>query len=255
VGLREVTLDRLNNKGRLREVDNARSAVPAGGGTWLLRDGSYWRIPEENASGAASVALFTRGTGATATYFTQHAVPLEAADPLWFSVWGIYPQYLSQDTLKALARSPLPRDKRVGYIAQREFNRANALMPGAMALLGEMLCLLLFAYGVPLHLQLATLPAGYAAHLAMKTLYLTGEHNYLNPGVAPWATPVGLLLLCGGLMAAMEGRRRKGARLEWSDLASVFRPAVSRSGGTGAHAAPGHWLDRFRRYRNRSGAE
>jgi len=253
--LHDVTLYRLNEKGRLREVDNARSAVSAGGGGWLLQHGSYWSIPAENASGAASVALFTRGTGATAIYFDHRAVPLRAADPLWFSVWGISPQYLSQPTLRALARSPMPANRRVAFIAHLQFNRANALMPGAMALLAELLCVMLFAYGVPLHLQLATLPAGYAAHLAMKTLYLMGEHDYLSPVVAPWVTPLGLLVLSGGLLAAMEGRRRKGGRLEWRDLAPAWGGSLSRFWGTGAHAAPGHWLDRFRRYRNRPGSE
>jgi lipopolysaccharide export system permease protein len=253
--LHDMTLYRLNAKGRLREVDNARTATAMGDGNWLLRGGSYWSIPAENASGTASVALFTRGTGATATYFEERPVPLAAADPLWLSLWGIYPQYLSQDTLQALAHSPVPADRRDSYIAHLQFNRANALMPGAMALLAEMLCLMLFAHGVPLHLQLATLPAGYAAHLAMKTLFMMGEHDYLSPVAGPWATPVSLLLLSGALLGVMEGRRRKGGRLAWSDAAAAWRFAVSRLRGTDAHAAPGRRPGRFRKYRHRPGPE
>ena len=216
VVMREVTVYRLNENGRLREVDNANSAVPAGDGAWLLQQGSYWNIPAESASGPASVALFTRGTGASAIRFQQRRIAL-AANPLWLSVWGIYPQYLSQNTLQTLVAN-LNGDRRALFMARLQFNRANALMPGAMALLAEMLCMMLFVHGVPLHLQVAMIPAGYGGHLAMQTFLLMGEHDYANPVAAPWLTPIGLLLAAAGLLAAIELRRRNGGKIGWDKL-------------------------------------
>ncbi len=206
--LRDLTLYRLDENGRLSEVVNAISAVP---GTqtdrWILRQGSYWTIPPESRSGVASVPLLSRSTKENAIRFEQREINL-SIDPLWISVWGIYPEYLPQAQLAALAHGASPKDPRALFVTRYYVNYANALMPGAMALLAASLCLLLFAFDAPLGRQLAMLPVGYAGHLTMKTFILMGEDDYMNPVIAAWVAPAVLLLATGLVLLVIEYRRR-----------------------------------------------
>jgi len=212
--MHDVTLYRLNADGRVREVDKARFAVPASTpGHWILNDGSYWVMPPEGPS-TPDQLLPTQGYGVSATAFEQRSIAL-AGNPLHLSLWGIGPEYLSPDVLRALIGDVMIGDSRSLFVARLHFYYANSLMPGAMALLAAALSLMLFAHRAPLYTQLATLPAGYGGHLAMKTFVLLGEHNFIHPVVAVWFTPITLLIVSALLLAGMERRRRKGAKFDW----------------------------------------
>jgi len=218
----DVTLYRLSADGRVREVDKARSAVPASTpGYWILNDGAYWVIPPEGPLEADQLTA-TPGSEASATAFKQRAIAL-AESPLHLSLWGIGPQYLSQAVLRALIKNVTVGDSRSLFVARLQFYYANALMPGAMALLAATLSLMLFAYRAPLYAQLAALPAGYGGHLAMKTFVLLGEHDYMNPVIAAWLTPMGLLFISALLLVGIERRRRKGAKLDWEARHRIAR--------------------------------
>lgn len=206
--LRDLTLYRLDKNGRLREVDNASSAVPGlPKDTWILLNGSYWTIPAESTSGAATVPLLTRGTKASATKFSQRFVDLQLA-PITVSEWGIYLEYLTPQNLADLASATAKSEVSASYVTRLDYMYSNAAMPGAMALLAASLCFLFLANGAPLGVQLAMLPAGYVGHLAMKTFYLTGEHRYLPPLLAAWLAPAAILLVSAMLLALIQYRRR-----------------------------------------------
>ncbi len=206
--LYDLTLYRLED-GRLREVDNARSAVPAPlKGYWLLDRGTFWLVPPESTAGSRDGA--PEGSETYATAFESRQVAL-TEDALHLSVWGIYPEYLSQRTLRGLIQDATRADRAL-FVVRLQTNYANALMPGAMALLAATLSLMLFAYQAPRYTQFAVLPAGYAGHLAMKTFVLMGEHEYLNPVVAAWLSPVCLLALSALLLARTESRRHMAGR-------------------------------------------
>ena len=207
--LHDLTLYRLDKNGRLREVDNASSAIPGKTeDSWILRDGSYWAIPPESATGSAAVPLLTRGTKASAIKFSERPVDLRLA-PVMVSETGIYLEYLPPRLLAALASAAAKSGGNTSYMARLDYIYGNAAMPGAMALLAAALCFLFFSYGAPLGVQLAMLPAGYAGHLAMKTFYLMGEHEYLSPMWAAWSAPVAITLVSGMLLAVIQYRRRR----------------------------------------------
>jgi lipopolysaccharide export LptBFGC system permease protein LptF len=206
--LRDFTLYRLNDSGRLYEVITARAAKPTEEkDIWVVADGSYWEIPPQSA-GDVSV-LSSEDMKAEAIKFRERRIRLDI-DPVWIAVWGIYPEYLSQATLRTLVTRATDKDPRYNFRTRFQANYANALMPGAMALLAASLSLWLFPYAAPLSRQFLTLPFGYAGYLAMKTFALLGEFEYMPPTPAAWAAPFVLFTVSGAILALTEHRRRAG---------------------------------------------
>jgi lipopolysaccharide export LptBFGC system permease protein LptF len=123
--------------------------------------------------------------------FAERTVRLEL-DPLWLSVFGIEPQYLSMPVLRALARLDSGPASKGPYRTRLQVLYGEALLPGGMALLAASLSFLLLAYSTPPRAVVGIVFAGYLAHFGTKACLLMGQNGYMPPIMAGWLVPVAL---------------------------------------------------------------
>jgi lipopolysaccharide export LptBFGC system permease protein LptF len=217
--LRDLKIFRLDTDGHLVEVDSARSATPLPeAGRWLLHGAMTW-----HAAGSTVEASAARGEAA------DRPVSL-GLDPLWLGSFGVNPDYLPLETLRALAKPSGGAYFAGLFQTELQTRYAQALLPGGMALLAASLSLLLLGYRVRIDAMLGIILAGYAAHLAMRVFVLLGQQGYVAPVPAAWLVPVLLLAASAGLVGASEYRRRVRERAV-SAGAAVSRTNFPHGGG------------------------
>jgi lipopolysaccharide export LptBFGC system permease protein LptF len=208
--LHHLTLYKRDAAGRLTEVDTAAVAHrQPGTNLWLMRDGSFWMPEGSQASGdAAHSALAPEGAEAdTMVPFDERTVSVEL-DPLWLSVFGMEPQYLSMRVLRALARSDRGPQSKGLYRTRLQVLYGEILLPGAMALMAASLSMLLLAYGTPIKPLVGIVFVGYLAHFGTKACLLMGQNGYMPAVVAGWLIPGVLLVGTLAVFGVIERRRR-----------------------------------------------
>ena len=208
--LHHLTLYRRDAGGRLTEVDTAAVARQLPGkNLWLMRDGRFW-TPEGRPAGndaARSPVAPDDSAADTMVPFAERAVSLEL-DPLWLSVFGMEPQYLSMDVLRALAPFDRGPQSNGAYRTRLQVLYGGILLPGAMALMAASLSLLLLAYGTPGKALVGIVFVGYLAHFGTKACLLMGQNGYMAPRVAGWLVPAVLLGATLAILGVIERRRR-----------------------------------------------
>lgn len=208
--LRRLAVFKLAADGQLQEVVQAARATQIQGTSgWQLENGTVWtarplsdhrpdpRDPEEAGQGRM-------------TPFDRLVVHLNL-NPLWLSVYGIEPQYLSLPVLHALAAFDHPPQSQGMFRTRLQVLYSELALPAAMALLAASLSILLQAHRVTTRAVVGTLLAGYLAHSATKAFLVLGQNGYLSPVVAAWAVSVALLAATLGAFGL------KGARLPKAD--------------------------------------
>ncbi len=213
--LHDLTFYRLDERGQLAEVDKAAVAhqVP-GTDLWELRDGRFWTSEGEPTTEGAvgSASMPDEAGGQRMVPFAQKAIRLQL-DPLWLSVFGMEPQYLPLNVLRALARSDTGPLSTGLYRTRLQVLYGEAFLPGAMALLAASLALFLLPYRTPPRALVSILFAGYLAHAGTKACLLMGQNGYMPPIVAGWLIPTALLV---GVLATLRviERQRRGIRTQ-----------------------------------------
>lgn len=210
--LHNLTFYRRDNSGQLIEVDMAAIArhVP-GTKLWLMQDGRYWTPAGQSANDAARSSVeFGKTSGETMIPFSSRTVSLDL-DPLWLSVFGMEVQYLPLAVLTKLARVDTGPLSKGLYRTHLQVIYAEALLPGAMALLAASLCLLLLAYGTPAKAVIGIVFVGYLAHFGTKAGLLMGQNGYMPPIVAGWFVPLALLVATLVVFRIIARKRRTPA--------------------------------------------
>ena len=209
--LHHPTFYQLDARGQLTEVNIATVARQLPGtNLWLMHDGRVWSSQSEPTSDGAADPTLTLGNspGETMVPFAERTIQLEI-DPLWLSVFGMEPQYLSMPVLRALAQLDSGPASKGPYRTRLQVLYGEALLPGAMALLAASLSFLLLAYSTRPRAVVGILFTGYLAHFATKACLLMGQNGYMPPIMAGWLVPVALF---GVTLAAFRviGLRRIG---------------------------------------------
>jgi lipopolysaccharide export LptBFGC system permease protein LptF len=209
--LHHPTFYQLDARGQLTEVNIATVARQLPGtNLWLMHDGRVWSSQGEPTTDGAADPTLTLGNspGETMVPFAERTVQLEI-DPLWLSVFGMEPQYLSMPVLRALAQLDSGPPSKGPYRTRLQVLYGEALLPGAMALLAASLSFLLLAYSTRPRALVGILFTGYLAHFATKACLLMGQNGYMSPIMAGWLVPAALF---GVTLAAFRviGLRRIG---------------------------------------------
>jgi lipopolysaccharide export LptBFGC system permease protein LptF len=201
--LRDAMIYRLRPDGRLYEVVAVKEARPGSGRDfWNANGVSQWSVADGDRP----------GTGGERHAKTQEsaeiALPL---DPLWLSNFRLSPMFMPQQVLTQLADTDgLPARHR--YQTWVQVRYADMILPAGMILLATSLALLLLPYGTSFNAMVGMAVAGYAGHVSMRAFVLLGEHGYVRPAVAAWATPVAQLTAALIILAVVQ-LRRKDVRL------------------------------------------
>ncbi len=191
--LHNLTFYKRDASGQLTEVDIAAIArqIP-GTQRWLMHDGRYWTLARHLANDAArsNVDIGNRA-GETMIPFSTRTVSLDL-NPLWLSVFGMEVQYLPLAVLSTLAQADTGPLSKGLYRTHLQVVYADAILPGAMALLAASLCLLLLAYSAPAKPLIGIVFVGYLAHFGTKAGLLMGQNGYMPSIVAGWFVPTAL---------------------------------------------------------------
>ena len=207
---------RLRPDGRLYEVVAAKEARPGSGrDLWNANGVSQWSISDgDQFKGAGGERP------ATSLESAQIVLPL---DPLWLSNFRLSPMFMPQQVLTQLADTDglLVRHRYQTWVQVRY---ADMILPAGMVLLATSLSLLLLPYGASFNAMVGMAVAGYAGHVSMRAFVLLGEHGYVQPAVAAWATPVAQLVAALIILAVVQ-LRRKDVRLV---ARAAFAPQQNR---------------------------
>jgi lipopolysaccharide export system permease protein len=207
LGLRNVTIYKLDAIGHLSEVDTASLATPpSSGDQWLLHDGHYWsaKLEGQETVGAQYVIGDTREEPEVP--FQERTVSLDL-NTLWLANQGMSPQYLSMPDLRLLAHARINQRDDGSFRTRLQALYGEIALTCAMALLAASLSLFYFAYRLRPVALIVTLLAGYLAHFAARALLLMGEFGYVWPIVAGWLMPMTLFLAVGGILWWIQKRR------------------------------------------------
>lgn len=193
--LLQVDLYRLDDEGRVREVERAARAEPS-----ELAD--LWRFYD--------VVKWTRDPGDPNTLRIvgqpyQDLVPI-SLHPLAVAYMGIPAKYIPNHDLEAIAASKTVMLVGSDHAVWLEVRRANAVMPLAMALLAASMSLFAGAHRPGFAVLLACGLSGYAAYVITRVSVALGELQSLSPMVSAW-TPVVVILVAAALAQAIAVRR------------------------------------------------
>ena len=203
--LRHVIVFKLASGGELQEIDQAARATQIRDtARWQLENGTVWTAQRPSDRPGSRDA----GQGQL-TPFDRRVLELDL-DPLWLSVYGIEPQYLSLATLRRLAPFDHPPQSHGLFRTRLQTLYSELALPAAMALFAASLSILWQAHRVTGPALAGTLLAGYLAHSATKAFLVLGQNGYLAPAAAAWAVPASLLAatLCA---FALKGARSPAA--------------------------------------------
>ncbi len=204
--LRRVIFFKLDAGGELQEVDQAARATQIRDTPgWQLENGTVWTARPPSDRRTAPRDPDEAGQGRE-TQFDRRVLQLDL-EPLWLSVYGIEPQYLSLAMLHALAPFDHPPQSHGLFRTRLQTLYSELALPAAMALFAASLAILWQPHRVTAGALAGTLLAGYLAHSATKAFLVLGQNGYLTPAVAAWAVPVALLAATLGAFGL------KGARL------------------------------------------
>lgn len=193
--LRNLTIYKLDPRGRLTEVESAKEARPIPGtDDWLLTNGHYW-IGMIDASGSSrSTTVTLDGIPEEALIpFAQQKASLKIS-PQWLSQLGIGPQYLSLSVLRMLSSVNADPLARIEYRTRVQTIYADLVFPGIMAILAALLSIRAFPYRIVPRALIGVPLAGYLAHFANKAAVLMGSHGYIGPFFAAWTVPAVVLI-------------------------------------------------------------
>jgi lipopolysaccharide export LptBFGC system permease protein LptF len=206
--LRNLTIYKLDPRGRLTEVESAAEASPIPGtDDWLLKSGHYWlgAIDASGSSGPTTVTFDGVPAEALIPFAKQRASLKISA--LWLSELGIGPQYLSLPVLRALSSVNSDPLAKIEYRTRVQTIYADLLFPAIMAVLAAMLSIRAFPYRIAPRTLIVVPFAGYLAHFANKAAVLMGSHGYIGPWFAAWTVPL-VVLLCIGAIVRLSAMRK-----------------------------------------------
>ncbi len=204
--LRNVMFFARDAGGKLSEVDIAPTATwQDGTDFWVMRNGQYWNAT--NTGGVRRTVFIAKATHQTMTPFDKKAITL-SLDPLWFTWYGLQPQYIPLPVLAKLAASARVPDAHGRYETRLHVVLAEALLPGLMALLASSLAMLLLAYGIAAPVVVGIVFSGYIAHFGIKACLIMGQNGYMDPIIAGWLVPGCLFAAVTGVFLVIEAQRR-----------------------------------------------
>jgi lipopolysaccharide export system permease protein len=210
--LHHLTFFKRNTIGRVTEVDMAPIAQRLPGTeSWLMHDGYSWQAkPSKTGDGSRSEVELGSAASETMTPFVTRTITLDL-EPEWLGAFGMEPQYIPLATLRKIAASDQGPESKALYRTRLQVLYGELLLPGAMALLAALLSMMLMAYNTSLPSLVGIVFAGYVAHFGTKACLLMGQTGNMNPVLAGWLVPVGLVLVSLLLLALIE-HKRKGRR-------------------------------------------
>ena len=208
--LRNVMFFARDENGKLGEVDVAPAARwQDGTDNWVLQKGQFWKPGTKGE--VTRTVIMGKASRQTMTPFDEKAITL-AIDPLWFTWYDLQPQYIPLPVLAKLAASDRLPDAHGQYATRLHVVLAEALLPGLMALLASSLAMLLIAYRTSAPALVGIVFAGYIAHFGTKACLIMGQNGYMNPMLAGWLVPVGLIAAVTGVFAVIEIQRKKQSK-------------------------------------------
>ncbi len=177
----------LDATGRLKSVIRARLGEPIDGGyTWKLKDAATWQLGNETPPMTPFVA-------------SEATIKLEiGAIDLAYS--KIPAKYVPQEHLSTLLRQQQESATRGERAVWFHVRRANAVLPGLLALLAVSASLVVGAYRPTGAAMLALAAIGYGAHAVIKALITMGELGMLTAKTTAWAPPAVILIISVGLL-------------------------------------------------------
>lgn len=203
VVLHDVTLYRFDDAWRLIEIDTAATAVPdKNRNSWRLFNGQTWTVDWRAGSTSTGRDNPPRLRDPLTHRFSERNL-IVALDPTWVGVWGIGPEYLSSNVLTAIMKVNHDAQAHSLFQTRIELNRANATLPGAMALLASVIAVFLLPYRVQFIRVFGIGLVGYAAHLAMRIVVLFGEHGIFSPALAAWLVPFSIYVSAAVLIGVL----------------------------------------------------
>ncbi len=183
----------LDSNGRVSMVIRANIAQPIG-------SGEYWRLIESQIWTAdPSVELNQT------SYALDRIVRLNVR-PLDLAYFSIPAKYVPQSSLSAILADRIADVERGEKAVWLHLRRANAVLPGLLALLAVAASLVVGAYRPGAAAMLGLAAVGYGAHAAIKTIVTLGEVGALSAVATAWGPPALVLALSIGLLLA--GLRR-----------------------------------------------
>ena len=209
VGLRNVTIYKLDAAGHLAEVDTAALARPLAKDRWLLENGNSWQAEFTDSGNVLST---TASQVETQTPFAKRTVAMKL-DELWLRDLGLSPQYLRLGELRKLARAEIMSRDLSAYKTRLAVIFGETAFTCVMALLGAALSMLFFAYETRWVALVTVLLAGYLAHFASKAFILMGEFAYMAPFFAGWLAPLLLTMALAWTLEVIQKRRGLGVQL------------------------------------------
>jgi len=209
VGLRNVTIYKLDAEGHLAEVDTAALARPLAKDRWMLENGNSWHA---EFTDSANVLSTTASQVEAQAPFVQKTVAMKL-DDLWLRNLGLSPQYLRLGELRRLANAEIMSRDLSAYKTRLVVIFAEAAFTCVMALLGAALSMLYFAYETRWVALVTVLLAGYLAHFASKAFILMGEFAYMAPFFAGWLAPILLMIALAWTLHVIQRKRGLGVEL------------------------------------------
>jgi lipopolysaccharide export system permease protein len=187
--LRDVTVYRLTEEGRLHELISAETARPTEDvRRWAFSDGMKWQEPG-SLSAAAAEPNGPAFTERQQKRFAMELVELNL-DPVWINNFQIFAKLLPQSVLLKLAKTDIPSFPTFEYRTWVQVRYAQAFLPVVMALLACTFSMLLMRYKINWNALFRIALVGYAGHVNMKVFVMLGERGWLPAPIAAWFTPI-----------------------------------------------------------------
>ena len=214
--LRNLTIYKLDPRGRLTEVESASEAHPiAGTDDWMLKNGHYWIGTIDASGGSRSTTVTFDGIPEELLIpFAKQRASLKIS-PAWLSELGIGSQYLALGVLRELSKANADPLTKIDYRTRVQTIYADLVFPGIMAILAALLSIRAFPYRIAPRALIGVPFAGYLAHFANKASVLMGTHGYIGAWFAAWTVPIAVLLAIVAVIRFSTVARKPSQNEPW----------------------------------------
>jgi lipopolysaccharide export LptBFGC system permease protein LptF len=193
--LRDLSLFRLSEEGRLHQIVQATTATQTSRpGYWHI-DGAVWSDVVDEAvelSGRESLLREQAAEGPLTTERSNNELLYLDFDPNLFKFQHVDAVYLSPEVMRALIERGEPKYLLDDYQARLYYRYAHAMYPGLMAALAATVATFAVGKLTPIVIYVGIVLSGYFGHVLVKIGVSLGELGYVPPLFAAW---LGVLII------------------------------------------------------------